>query len=380
GQDSGIAEAGGRLLAAALNGQPADRLLASCEQLTAAVPATVIGFAETATGLGQGVADTLRARYLHSTRRPAAGPAIEFVEEHSHAAGHLLQPADPDLLGTDVPLVLVDDELSTGRTALNLIRALHPRRPSRRRYLIAALVDLRGAADRARTTALAAELGVRIEVVALATGRLRCAPDVLARGAALAATAQGVPEQACSASAISTLDWPAGVAATGRHGFDPAQRGPLERAAGTLAEQLAPRVGGRVLVLGCEELMYAPLRIGTALAALTGPGVVRFSATTRSPVVTVDQAGYPIRTRLQFPAHDGPADAPRYAYNVHPGADPDRRFSDIVLVVDGPADTVALRRPGGLLAQLTTATDRLWLIRVPAEVPAEVPAAVPHAV
>ncbi|HET6208787.1 MAG TPA: phosphoribosyltransferase domain-containing protein, partial [Jatrophihabitans sp.] len=266
GQDSGIAEAGGRLLTAALNGQPADRLLAACEQRAAAVPATVIGFAETATGLGQGVADTLQARYLHSTRRPAAGPAIEFVEEHSHAAGHLLQPADPDLLGTDVPLVLVDDELSTGRTALNLIRALHPRRPSRRRYLIAALVDLRGPADRARATALAAELGVRIEVVALATGRLWCAPDVLARGAALAATAQGVPEQACSVSAISTLDWPAGVAATGRHGFDPAQREPLERAAGALAEQLAPKVGGRVLVLGCEELMYAPLRIGTALA------------------------------------------------------------------------------------------------------------------
>ncbi|HEX4728488.1 MAG TPA: phosphoribosyltransferase domain-containing protein, partial [Jatrophihabitans sp.] len=110
-------EAGRRLLATALAGrQPAapagsaaEQLLAHCERHTDAVPAIVIGFAETATGLGHGVADTLQAKYLHSTRRRSDGPAIRFHEEHSHAVDHLLQPADPDLLGGDVPVVLVDD-------------------------------------------------------------------------------------------------------------------------------------------------------------------------------------------------------------------------------------------------------------------------------
>ncbi|HEX4729333.1 MAG TPA: phosphoribosyltransferase domain-containing protein, partial [Jatrophihabitans sp.] len=291
------------------------------------------------------------------------------------AVDHLLQPADPDLLGVDVPLVLVDDELSTGRTALNLIRQLQPRCPSRSRYLIAALVDLRTAADRDRMAELATELGVRIEVVALATAELRLAPDVLARRAVLAAECdQSDPERPDLISTISTLHWPAGVIAGGRHGFDPAHRVPLERAACRLAEQLTGQLGDRVLVLGCEELMYAPLRIATALAGLGGPGWVRFSATTRSPVLTVDQPGYPIRTRLRFPVHDEPADGPgpRFAYNVHPGADPRRRFTDIVLVIDGEADTAALRQPGGLLAQLTRATDRVWLVRIP-DTSAELP-------
>ncbi|WP_245606417.1 phosphoribosyltransferase domain-containing protein [Streptomyces himastatinicus] len=92
-----------------------------------AARAVVLGYAETATGLGHSVADGLAlAPYLHSTRRPVAGvPTVGgFEEEHSHATSHLLLPEDPRLLATDGPLVLVDDEFSTGRTVLNTIAAL----------------------------------------------------------------------------------------------------------------------------------------------------------------------------------------------------------------------------------------------------------------
>jgi adenine/guanine phosphoribosyltransferase-like PRPP-binding protein len=368
GGDSGIAEAGGRLLAAALSGQQptaAGELVARCERHATSVlgVAVVLGFAETATGLGHGVADALHARYLHSTRRQrGASPAVRFEEEHSHAPGHLLLPEDRHLLSSDAPLVLVDDELSTGRTALNTIRALHPAWPYRTRYLIAALVDLRSAEDQARTSALAAELGVRIEVISLATGQLRLPPDVLQSARPSPVGPPGEPE-------LPVHRWPAGVREGGRHGFDPSERLGLERAAERLAGQLAPTVGRRVLVLGCEELMYAPLRIATALAGLVGDrSEVRFSTTTRSPVVTVDEPGYPIRTRLEFPVHDRPADGPgrRYAYNVDPGRAPGRRFSDIVLVIDDEADTAELREPAGLLAQLRAVSDRVRLVRIPA--------------
>ncbi|MBZ4324152.1 phosphoribosyltransferase domain-containing protein, partial [Streptomyces huiliensis] len=81
-----------------------------------AAGAVVLGYAETATGLGHSVADGLGlAPYLHSTRRPVAGvaPAGGFEEEHSHATSHLLLPEDPRFFAGDGPLVLVDDELST---------------------------------------------------------------------------------------------------------------------------------------------------------------------------------------------------------------------------------------------------------------------------
>ncbi|OMI38147.1 phosphoribosyltransferase domain-containing protein, partial [Streptomyces sparsogenes] len=125
-----------------------------------AARAVVLGYAETATGLGHSVADGLAlAPYLHSTRRPVAGvaPVGGFEEEHSHATSHLLLPEDPDLLATDGPLVLVDDEFSTGRTVLNTIAALHRRFP-RERYVVVALVDMRSPEDRAHLEAFAADL------------------------------------------------------------------------------------------------------------------------------------------------------------------------------------------------------------------------------
>lgn len=116
--------------------------------------------------------------------------------------------------------------------------------------------------------------------------------------------------------------------------------------AGRLAEAL-PEDARRVLVLGFEELMYAPLRLAEALAELSEDVEVRYSTTTRSPVLAVDDPGYAIRTRLAFPAHDDPVDGPgeRYAYNVAGGG-----FDAIVLVVDEAGDTEAMR--DGLLVEL----------------------------
>lgn len=121
----------------------------------------------------------------------------------------------------------------------------------------------------------------------------------------------------------------------------------------------------RILVLGFEELMYAPLRLGTALERIADADV-RYSTTTRSPVLAVDDPGYAIRTRLVFPAHDDPADGPgeRYAYNVAGGG-----FDAVVAVVDSVADTPRLHAPDGLLAQLAAHTPHVVLAVVPSYIP-----------
>ncbi|WP_345714402.1 phosphoribosyltransferase domain-containing protein, partial [Kineococcus glutinatus] len=145
----------------------------------------VVGYAETATALGHCVADALGAPHLHSTRRAVAGvrPLAAFSEEHSHATDHRLLPTDPEVLAALAdprrPLVLVDDELSTGRTVAGTVRALHAL-ARRERYVVAGLLDLRGGADRDALAALAGELRTRIDVVALAAGTVALPPDVLA--------------------------------------------------------------------------------------------------------------------------------------------------------------------------------------------------------
>ncbi|MEO3843900.1 phosphoribosyltransferase [Streptomyces sp. B22F1] len=486
----------------------------------AAARAVVLGYAETATGLGHCVADGLGASaYLHSTRRavPGVRRAAGFEEEHSHATEHLLLPADPGLLTGEGPLVLVDDELSTGRTLRNTIAALHAARP-RARYVVAALTDMRSEEDRRALEKSAADLGTRVDVVSLTSGTVRLPPDVLRRGAELVAqheppaagtagsagggsdaagdvpggssggavvagaaggrgpvtgsagaagheheapVAEAVPaawdpaatgpaevarpgpadaegraagmaapgavggqaagrsapppagtSSASGSSASGTssasggaggsgaerpgfgkgrgrgtiaaavrrvaLGWPAGLPDGGRHGFGSGHRTRLEsalpgmagRVAGALGLPAAPAEPPRLLVLGTEELMYAPLRLATALEDLLPGADVRFSSTTRSPVLPVDHPGYAIRSRLTFPAHDthdtpGAHGGTRYAYNVTG----DDAYDAVVVVTDSAADTPALHAPGGLLDVLAAHTDRVLLAVIPSYAP-----------
>ncbi|MEJ1196310.1 MULTISPECIES: phosphoribosyltransferase [unclassified Streptomyces] len=361
----------------------------------AAARAVVLGYAETATGLGHSVADGLGpAPYLHSTRRPVTGVvrAGGFEESHSHATSHLLLPEDPALLAGDGPLVLVDDEFSTGNTVLNTVRALHERYP-RKRYVVVALVDMRSPADAGRLEEFAHDIGARVDLVTAASGTVRLPEGVLEKGQDLVAryetrTAEPAPARlsgsatepgpARPSGSVGRVDlrWPGGVPDGGRHGFTAAQRDRLESALPGMAERIAealPTGARRVLVLGFEELMYAPLRLAHTLEQTTDADV-RYSTTTRSPVLAVDDPGYAIRTRLVFPAHDDPADGPgeRYAYNVA-GAG----FDAVVAVVDSAADTSALHAPDGLLARLAGHVPHVLLAVVPSYVP-EAPQA-PHA-
>ncbi|MET7830555.1 phosphoribosyltransferase [Streptomyces sp. NPDC005386] len=338
--------------------------------------AVVLGYAETATGLGHSVADGVGvAPYLHSTRRPVAGVARAggFEEAHSHATSHLLLPEHPDLLAGPGPLILVDDEFSTGNTVLNTIRDLHERYP-RERYVVVALVDMRSEADLARFERFAAEIGARVDLIAAASGTVRLPEGVLEKGQALVAEhereAPDAPATGSPGRAVRVeLGWPRGLPDGGRHGFTPGQRIRLDGALPAMAARLAealPDDARRVLVLGFEELMYAPLRLARELEQVVS-AEVRFSTTTRSPVLALDDPGYAIRSRIVFPAHDGADDGPgaRYAYNVAGGG-----FDAVVAVVDSTADTPELHAPDGLLARLAAHTPSVLLAVVPSYVPA----------
>ena len=311
--------------------------------------ALVLGYAETATGLGHCVAEVLDAHYLHSTRRQVEGvtPHGGFEEQHSHATAHLLSPEDPTLLSRAGALVLVDDEFSTGATTLNTISELQRLCP-RARYVIAALADLRSPDDCARTAATAKRLDTTIDVVALAAGSVSWPDDFPEQVAHFVAGRHAPGSAGAAHAAVIDVSRAWSARESGRHGFTPADTSAARAAAAEQAAQLQPR-GPNVLVLGTEELMYAPLLIALELAARRDLDV-RFSSTTRSPVLAVDEPGYPIRTMLTFPAHD--ADGERYAYNVSRG------FDDIVLVVDTDAAE-------GLVDALRTVCARVHVVRLP---------------
>jgi Phosphoribosyl transferase/TRSP domain C terminus to PRTase_2 len=337
----------------------------------------VVGFAETATGLGHAVAsvsgaDGGGAPYVHTTRRPAppAARLVQFLEEHSHATDQTLAlvpggPVDDATLRADVPLVLVDDEISTGTTASNAIRALHAVWP-RRRYVLASLLDSRTAEQQRQLTEFGAGLGAEVSSVALLAGTVTTPPDVLARAARLL-DALPAPTGADGSSVPvvrhdGTL--PDGVPTHAAQGWDRACEAALAAVVRDLAGTLPVHRDGRTLVLGDEEFMYVPQRLAAALG-----GRVRTSTTTRSPAAAVDTEGYPLRTVLGFPATEDAGRA-AFAYNVAPSEriDPGNApgFDDIVFVTDAP---VAAHVEAGLLRLLAASARRsVHVVRVrPAE-------------
>lgn len=119
----------------------------------------VLGVAETATGLGAGVAQEVKRMstsvagnhviYSHTTRC-SLEQAIDFsiVEAHSHAPSHLIYQLDESLDYEDINyVVLVDDEISTGRTLAQLTEQLLARLPNLTTVVWASLVNWISAED-----------------------------------------------------------------------------------------------------------------------------------------------------------------------------------------------------------------------------------------
>lgn len=363
-----------------------DLVLAALGGRAAAAEAVVLGFAETATGLGHCVATRIDAAcYLHSTRRDAAERTFATFEEgHSHATRHLLQPVPPAAFVNYRPLVLVDDEMSTGSTALEAIRALHRHTP-RSHYVLASLVDMRAADDLLLVRQAAADLGARFDAVSLAQGSAVLPPNLVESVAALPDPVLNPVGSTRGGTARLELPWPNEVPDGGRHGllrrdgaaFDDAVR----RAGSVLVDRVAGLLRGStrgtararpVIVLGHEELMYLPLRLA---AALVDAGVeATFQTTTRSPAYVLDVPGYPLRRGFRFTAPEVDESQSRYLYNARGSQDGDPEPL-VVVVVDPPADSGRLLGKDGLLDVLTASGADVLLAVLPGVDPARLAAA-----
>jgi len=347
-----------------------------------------LGYAETATGLGRLVADALGSWYLHSTRHDPAGAVAfgAFEEAHSHATSHRLLPTDPSRLRAGGTVVLVDDELSTGATVVDTVRDLHARVPQER-FVVAALVDLRGDDDRAALDAVARELGTRVDVVALGQGRVELPADVLTVGADVAAgLGEAVPtlHRASAADAVALLDLRDVVAPvrSERFGVDaPAATAGVD-VAGVVAAVLEAlpadlRAGARgddpVVVLGTEEFLSVPLAVAHEL---DGHLPTRASSTTRSPIAVLDRPDYAVASGVTFRSHDVTLDGPgpRHAYNLsRAGARP----RVVVLMPEPGTDPAELVGAGSVTEALREVAEHVLVILLAATEDAPAPALAP---
>lgn len=266
-------------------------------------PILFVGMAETATCLGQGVFEAwLRdhpgqpALFLHTTRYGVAGASpVVFEESHSHAPMQwLFEPVDPHMrarFAAARSLVLIDDEISTGNTFVNLAQACRQRAPGIERVHLAAITDFTGPERRAQ---LPAAMALPVTLGALLYGQWRFVPGDAAPPNAAPAASQAVAAPQVADPGLGRLGRTAPLV------LDPAQ-------VAALASRLRP--SDRVLVLGTGEFMHPAFVLAQALRQSSGAEVV-MHATTRSPILTWG----PIRDALSFPDNYGEGVA-NYLYN-----------------------------------------------------------------
>lgn len=247
---------------------------ASLRDLAARIPADlpaptlVVGLAETAVGLGQGIFEELlglglEGGFIHSTRQVVDRPLLcRFEEPHSHASAHLLYRPEPSAIAPEAirSLVIVDDEVSTGTTLRNLALALAPCLPRCERIVVAALTDWSGSAGWLEGMPHPAQC------VALLRGRLDWAPD------ALPACARPNAAFDSAAAALGALPGPGRF---GRVGIV----GPAEF---LLPPDPPLPPGVPIRVVGTGEFTHPPFLLAERLDAEGRDVVVQ--ATSRSPV------------------------------------------------------------------------------------------------
>ena len=285
------------------------------EQLRKKVQGTylVIGFAETATAVASVVAETLGEDcFLCLTTRESEEDVREwliFEEEHSHATTQklCLDGLEEELSRAD-NIILVDDEISTGRTLINIVNKLKGRFPmlSDKAFVAASLINR---VDEEHLCLLA-KAGIRCEALLTLPNE-----DYESAVAGLevheAPSAQPGPEGRTSwERAVSLPDPRRGVRAGA---YSAACAGACEELAG----EIAPRIRGkRVRVLGTEECMFPGLLLAERLER-EGAASVLFHATTRSPIGICDQEGYPIANGYSLPSFYEQT-RNTYLYNIGP--------------------------------------------------------------
>ncbi|MGD6818565.1 phosphoribosyltransferase family protein [Metabacillus sp. 113a] len=314
-------------------GEAGEQLLQTVLEETYALPeeTVFIGFAETATALGHAVFRCFEnAKFLHTTREEIEGlrSAINFEEEHSHATSHRCY-AGTEFFDHHHPIVLVDDESTTGKTALNIIESIQEVYP-RKEYAILTLLDWRTEKHREAFKKMEEKHGITITAISLLSGSMEAEGNSIEEEFVFTSDAsEGKPGDAevtvtgLDAAAAYQTEWvsrgegpeaPSYLSVTGRFGMSDR----FEKEAGQFVNRAAEelrmrRKGVRTLCLGTGEFMYIPMRI----AAEMGEGI-RYQSSTRSPIHCTKKEGYPIFSKFAYPNPEQPA-VQHFFYNIEQG-------------------------------------------------------------
>lgn len=309
-------------------------------------PNIFIGFAETATGMAQGIFSSFKGEgfYTHTTRDIVLNNDfnIPFEEEHSHAKDHNCYGLSEEFLKSDAPIVLIDDELTTGKTILNIIKAVQSKYP-RKTYVVLSILDWRSDDDISKFSEIEKDMGISIKVISLVSGNIEIEGSLnincIKQNEEVAIC---VEESDASIEYLMLDDYfdkplkytsidgdgndhiTPYLKETGRFGISCSEQSHISNKVAKIGELLkSKRTGDKTLCLGTEEFIYIPMMI----AAHMGKGV-KYHSTTRSPIYSLNKAEYGAKNGFSFESPGG-SGVINYLYNI-----PYEGYDELFLILE----------------------------------------------
>lgn len=265
----------------------------------------VISFAETGTAIGHSVFNYMENDYefLHTTRESVEGfGSLDFLEEHSHATNHNLYFNKIKNFELGEEVVLVDDEVTTANTCINLIKKIHKLYP-KERYTICSILNWVEGENLKRIKQLEKDLNCSIEFVYLFKGEfefklndLNIDDNKIKNDKFFEDKNENIQINYINLDMDDYIGEKRYVKYTGRFGLNKMEQKKLKDIVKRESKRLdIEDKNAEVLFLGTEEFMYIPM-----LFAKYCKGNIYYYSTTRSPIINIDKNDYPIKSKFEL--------------------------------------------------------------------------------
>lgn len=265
----------------------------------------VISFAETGTALGHSVFNYINSDYefIHTTREIVKNKkSLNFLETHSHATNHNLYYEDLEFLKEGEEIILVDDEITTGNTCINLIKKINELYP-KKRYTICSILNWMKKEAFYKFKELEKELNCEISFVYLFFGNFEFKSDE--------EEIEKIIKQSENKGKVSFKNNDLKVSYiymditkynqnkkylkyTGRFGINKKDQENLLKEVKRESSKINIKQDEKVLFLGSEEFMYIPMLFAKQLKEKN----IYYHSTTRSPIVDFNKENYPIKSKF----------------------------------------------------------------------------------
>lgn len=282
-----------------------------------------VGFAETATAIGAGVASVLDCYYMQTTREEIEGVTfLHFSEVHSHATSQKVVREDiSSIVGEIDRIVFVEDEVTTGNTILNIVNIIQKEFGENIRFAVASLLN--GMNEQARLNYENRGIDIHYLVKTNHENYEEIAGQYKEDG-------EYRTNSSLQSMGVDETDFKK-ILVFHALGYENARRlvraDDYEKSCAGLLEQvsgLVPEECKDILVLGTEEFMYPPLYVARGLEEQGKK--VSFHATTRSPIAVSRQKDYVLHTRYQLTSLYE-KERTTFVYNL-------RKYDDVLVITD----------------------------------------------